>query len=48
MDLWIPPLKLKNLLERDPLESRFLVRGLAEWVCKRVGEGVHTTMLYFV
>ena len=28
MDLGIPPLKIKNMLESNPLKSRFLVRGV--------------------
>ena len=28
MDLGIPPLQIKNLLESNPLKPRFLLRGL--------------------
>ena len=32
MDLGIPPRHIKNLLESDPLKSRFLVRELTVWL----------------
>ena len=36
MDLGIPALKIKNMIETEPLKSRFLVRGLTTSVCHRL------------